>query len=206
MADRPPELTSLLREAERGIEAGLGQTHRQSRDRHPARLQRFEELPQATPFLTQQVGLGDTAVGEGQFPGVAGVPAELSVGGSRPVPVSAPLDQQGADPLVAALLGGDRGDGHPSADLGPRVGDEAFRAVDHPLLSLVARPGLGPAGVRTSLGLGQSEGPELASGTEFGEVPLLLLAGPELEDRRDPQGDRSLKGYRQRRVRSGYLL
>ena len=81
-------------------------------------------------------------------------------------------------------------------DLGPGVGDELLRAVDHPLA--VLEPGAGPdvAGVGAGLGLGEPEGAELAPRAEVGQQLALLLLGAEQVDRL--RAERGVRGHRDR--------
>ncbi len=93
-----------------------------------------------------------------------------------------------------------------AGDLGPGVGDELLGAVDHPLAVLEPRPRAEVGGVRTGLGLGQPEGPELAAGAEVGKQALLLLVGAEQIDRLGAEGGVCAERDRDRRVDPGQLL
>src|SRR5205085_1851076 len=52
--------------------------------------------------------------------------------------------------------------GHDHVDAGdPAVGDEALRAVEHPVRAVLLRPGAERRHIRTGIGLGDAEGAEL---------------------------------------------
>ena len=101
---------------------------------------------------------------------------------------------------------GHRRDGDARRDVGPRVGDELLRTVHHPLVAVELGPGLGVAGVRSGLGLGQAEGRELLPGRQLGHPLLLLLLGAPHVDGHRPE--RRVGGHRDRHrgVDPGQLL
>jgi len=90
--------------------------------------------------------------------------------------------------LLAGVGAGERGDGHQARDIGACVGDELLGAVDDPLACaplgrLQAGAGLGVARVRPGLGLGETEGTQLAPAAELGHPLALLLFCAEEVDR-----------------------
>ena len=149
---------------------------------------------------------GTRAVLEDQLAGVGRAPSELAVFGRLRIPRRPVLDGDGADLLVAVVRAGDRGDGHPCTHIGARVGDESFATVDDPVITVADCARLGGGGIRSGVGLGESECPELRASHQRPQPSLLLFSGTEFHDRRDAKRDRRLKRDRAARVRSSDLL
>ena len=162
----------------------------------------MQELLEAGAAWAEQVLRGNAAVGEGQRPGVGRVPAHLPIRLAGLVARCAALDDQVRDLVIA----GDRGDRDVARDLGAGVGDELLRAVDDPLVAGEAGAGLGVAGVRAGLGLGEPEGAELAPRAEIGQEPLLLVVGAEQVNRLGAERGVGAERDRDRRVDPGQLL
>ena len=83
------------------------------------------------------------------------------------------LHDKRGDTVVAGLLVShgedDEGVGHIT------VGDEALGAVQHIVIALQHGGGLLAGSVGTGVGLGQTEGADLAAGAQVGQILLLLL-------------------------------
>ena len=101
---------------------------------------------------------------------------------------------------------GPGGDRDQRRDVGAGVGDERLGAVDHPLAVVQHGAGLGRAGVRTRLRLGQPEAGERAAGDEVGQPALLLLVGAVGQDRVDAEPDTGLQRDADRLVDAAELL
>ena len=134
--------------------------------------------------------------------GVGDVPAELVVGRLDGEAGRARRHDDRRDLAVA----GPGGDGDQRGDVGAGVGDERLGAVDRPLAVVEHGAGLGGAGVRAGLGLGQAEAGERAAGDEVGQPLLLLLVGAVGQDRVDAEPDAGLEGDADRLVDAAELL
>ena len=138
---------------------------------------------------------------------VGRVPPELAVRLQHVVARCAGGNHDGADlGPIAVGLGGDCCHRHARGDFGAAVRDELLGAVDHPLAVSSLRPRLGRARVGTGLGLGQAEGPEVASREQVREPALLLLLGAEIVDGRGPQTNRRLERDAYAGIRARYFL
>ncbi len=194
LGDRLAKGPTFLGIRQRGVQAGLRETHRQRRDRDPSAGERVQELPVPATPLTQQVLGRNLAVLEAQRMRVRGVPAELPVRLQHVVTRRSRRHYEGGYlgmPIVG--LPGDRGDRHPGRDVRPAVGDELLGAVDHPFAIALLGAGLRRSGVRAGLRLGEAERPELAPADEVGQPARLLLGSAEVVDRRRAEANRRLE-------------
>src|SRR5690606_21543585 len=134
--------------------------------------------------------------------GVRGPPAHLGVLRTDLHARRARLHRDAGD-LVGP--GGGRGDdqiGHRPA----RVGDEALRAVDHPLPALQSGAGVGATGVGPAARLGERERAQALPGRQARQPAPPLLLGAELRDRLGAERHRRLDGDRHRGVDARDLL
>jgi hypothetical protein len=118
---------------ERGVEGGPGHADGPCRDVDPAHLEHAEDLGQAAPELTDEVGGGDAVVGVGHLDRLDAPVAELAhVLADRDALEARPgllLDDEGGDALLGA--GGQRHDGGALA-----VGDPGLGAVEDVLVAV----------------------------------------------------------------------
>ena len=199
-ADRPPERLALLGVFDGDLEQALHPADRAERHQQPLPLEVGHDQVEAAVLLSQQVLGGDLDVGEAELAGVGGVPAHLLELRDDLVAGHVALEDQERDAVVAALLGGlDRADEEVGADA---VGDEGLGPVDD--VAAVDRPRVGAdAGdVRAGAGLGDPERADLLALDRRDQEALVLLGGPELEDRRESRcrcGRRARRRPRRRR-------
>jgi hypothetical protein len=118
------------------------------------------------------------------------------------------VDQQQRDPaprIVRRRVGGAH---HHRDEVRPDpVGDVDLRAVDDPVVTVAARACADRADVRAGIGLGDADRGHLLAADGGREVGLLLLLGPELEDRWGGHVGLHADGHRDRAaVRAGELL
>ena len=91
-------------------------------------------------------------------------------------------------------------------DVGAAVGDERLRAVDHPVVAVERRLGLGRPGVGSTVGFGEAEPTERATGDEIGEPLRLLIVVAELEDRVGAEADAGRQRDAHRLIDAAELL
>ena len=206
LGDRLAPGLPLLRVRDRLVQGALGEADPEGGDPDAPALQRVHELPEATPSLAKQVGLGHPAVREAQRAGVGGVPAHLAVGLADLV-AGRPVGDDDVRDLAAVVgLVGQRGDRHATGDVGPCVGDELLRAVDHELAVGEPRGRAGVPRVGAGLRLREPERGQLPPAAQVRQpLRLLLIRAPEVNRHRAEGavgGDRD----RQRGVDGGQLL
>jgi hypothetical protein len=143
----------------------------------------------------------DPAVDERDAVGVAGVPAELVVGRLDDHPGCTCRHDERRDAVVGA-----RRHGHDRGDVGPAVGDERLRAVQHPLVTVEHRPGARRAGIGAAVGFGEPERAERPSGDEIRKPLVALVVRSEAEDRVRAEPDTGRQGDAHRLVDAAQLL
>src|SRR6185503_19719580 len=178
LGDRLVERAALLGVGDRGVQRGLGDSHRLGPDGGPRLLEGLHGDLEASALLAQPVLHRHLAVAEVQRHRRRTVDAELALGLAHREALRAGLDQQRGHALgpLAGLGGDEHGDdprvgavGHPH--LGP---------VQHVAIALAHRPAGHRRRVGAGAGLGERErGGHLAGGQARQVAPLLLLAAAE---------------------------
>lgn len=153
------------------------------------------------------MAVGDEAVGEDQFTGVHGVPAELPQFGPAGVAGGAGRHVEGGEafpPVLVTAGGGQQGDA--LADVGAGVGDEHLGAVDHPTAVRPAGGGGDAGRVGPGARLGQAERAEGLAPGQRGQPALLLLLGAVGQQRKGGDGGVRVPGGGHRLVGGAEFL
>ena len=142
-----------------------------------------------------------TTVDERDPVGVAGVPAELVVGGLDDHAGCAGRHHERRDAVVRP-----RRDRHHRRDVRAAVRDERLRTVEDPLVAVQLGTGAGRSRVGSSLGFGQPERPERPTGNEVREPAIALFVIAEPEDRIGTEADTGRQGDPHRLIHAPQLL
>src|SRR5690606_35986087 len=194
-------------ELDRVVECALCEAERECGDADPATVEGLHEVDEALALSTEPVLFGHDRVLEDELPRIGRAPPHLVFLLARPDAGRERLQLRCVPhPYPIRLLAVGRLLGHDEAADAPRalpavrdrrhhehlthtrVSDENLTAIQAIRPILPNRGGPGAAGVGACAGFGQSEPSEdLATGEERDE-PLLLLLGPETQDRRCTEG------------------
>ena len=174
-----PKVVALLGVGEGGIEGGPGHAHRPRGDVDATELQHAQDLGEAAPGLTDQVGSGDAVVGVRHVDGLHAPVAKLFDVPDDGDPLERRpgllLDDEGGDTFVGP--GGQRDDRRTLP-----VGDPRLGAVDEVFVTVPLGPAGDVAGVAARVGLGEGECAPSLPGGHRGQPTGLLLLGAVLED------------------------
>ena len=155
-------------------------------DADTASVEGLHGYREAPSHLAEQIGLGDTAVGEDKLSGGGSPDTELQLLLAYLETRGAFLYDKGGNTLV---LQGFVSHCKYYVDMGMAgICDEYLVAVQYPLVPVEDCGGLLCRGVRTCIGLGQTECSEPFAGSQFGQILALLLLRAVLEDRSQAEG------------------
>ena len=175
LADGLSELNTLLGVLHGGLIGPLGDAQRLGRDADAPAVQGGHGDLEALALLAQQVLLGNLHVVEIQLAGGGRADAHLVIVLLKGKALPALFHDKGGDAPRSDTGGGD-GEHHIGAGLAA-VGDEYL--LEEVVVPHALGGGLGAAGVRAGVGLGEAEGPQFFAGAEVGQIFFLLLLGAE---------------------------
>ena len=136
-----------------------------------------QQLSEAVAGLAQDLVLGDLHVIQEDVVHFGAAIADLLPGRGDGVAFAELVDHQAGDQVLAGLLVLLQGEQHAGAVI-TSVGDEALHAVELVgAVGLLLQAGLQHLGVRTGVGLGESEGNGLLTAAAGSQILLLLLGG-----------------------------
>ena len=162
LADGLAKLNPLLGILHSSLIGPLGDTQGLSGDADASPVQGGHGNLEALALLAQQVFLGDLHIVEIQLAGGGGADAHFVIVLLKSEALPALLHDKGGDAPGADAGGGDS-EHHIGVSL-TAIGDKNFLAVEEVVIPHVLGGGLGAAGVRPGVGLGEAEGPQLLAG------------------------------------------